>query len=333
MDNHKHTSTAPAPAALAIRSVIGGLLMGVANVVPGISGGAMLLMVGVYTHFIRGIAELSTLRPRARSLAVVGGVGLGAGIAILLAAGPVKELTVEYRWQTFSLFIGLRLGAIPIVWKLCERFDRRVAAGFVSGIVATAALAAFQYSSSMDGSPLIGGPIGFFLAGLIGASATILPGMDGSYFLLLMGKYVPILSEIDRIKHALGAGDMAALSASAITLAPVGVGVAIGIGGVSVAMRWLFGHYRQATAGTLLGVLVGAVGGLYPFRSHVAPAVGSTVRGVPVTADNLATFEKELWPLASFTPDITTLGVAIGLVVLGVVSALLFARLEPKDAH
>ena len=95
---------------LMLRSVIGGILMGLANLVPGISGGTMLLAAGIYPCFINAIAEVTTLRLRVATIAVLGSVVGAASVAILLFAGVVKELVVDHRWMMYSLFIGLTLG-------------------------------------------------------------------------------------------------------------------------------------------------------------------------------------------------------------------------------
>ena len=83
---------------LVIRSGIGGILMGLSNLVPGISGGTMLLAAGVYPEFIEGIAEIVTLKFRRRSLVLLSVVIGTAMLAILLLAGTVKNLVVDYRW-------------------------------------------------------------------------------------------------------------------------------------------------------------------------------------------------------------------------------------------
>ena len=100
------------------RGLLGGTLMGLANLVPGISGGTMLLAAGVYPGFISAIAELTTLRFRRRSLILLGTVGAAALFAIVALAGPVKDFVVGYRWIAYSLFIGLTLGGVPVVWAL-----------------------------------------------------------------------------------------------------------------------------------------------------------------------------------------------------------------------
>ena len=82
-----------------LRSVIGGILMGLANLVPGISGGTMLLAAGIYPCFINAIAEVTTLRLRVATIAVLGSVVGAASVAILLFAGVAKELVVDHRWM------------------------------------------------------------------------------------------------------------------------------------------------------------------------------------------------------------------------------------------
>jgi hypothetical protein len=149
-----------------------------------------------------------------------------------------------------------------------------------------------------------------------------------------MGEYVPILGAIDKSKSALLSGDITGLWTQAIYLLPVAIGVAIGLGGVSVLLRWLFEKHRAATAGLLLGVLVGAIGGLWPFRSVVPPTVGTSVRGVLVTFDNASSFPLDDWRMLPVTP--TGLGqvlLSLGLVALGCAIAWGFSRIDPEESR
>jgi len=129
---------------LMLRSVIGGILMGLANLVPGISGGTMLLAAGIYPCFINAIAEVTTLRLRVATIAVLGSVVGAASVAILLFAGVVKELVVDHRWMMYSLFIGLSLGGIPIVWKLVKPARPATWRGVLAGFIVMALLAYSQ---------------------------------------------------------------------------------------------------------------------------------------------------------------------------------------------
>jgi putative membrane protein len=316
---------------LAARCFVGGLLMGFANLVPGISGGAMLLIVGVYTRFIAAVADITTLRFRARSIVTLASVAFGAGVSILLLAGTVKWLILHHRWETFSLFIGLRLGAVPMVWRLCRPANGSVWIGFGAGVAVTAILAAMQYSSG-GGATAGGGAPMLFFAGLAGASATILPGLDGSYLLMLLGQYVPILGAISRFKDGLVAGDWSASAEELWVLVPVGVGVVCGIGGVSVLLRWLFRQFPKATAGVLLGIVVGAFIGLWPFADSVPPQAGQVVRGQVLTAQAAAAIRPEDWPLRFVTPTLAQAAGSLGLIVVGAAAAWALSKLEPKDA-
>ena len=116
MTKSEHKNTLGA--ATAVRGSIGGLLMGLANLVPGLSGGTMLLAVGVYPQVIRSVAEVSPFRFRARSLLLLACVIGAALLAIVTLAGVAKDLVIDYRWIMYSLFIGLTLGGAPLLWRM-----------------------------------------------------------------------------------------------------------------------------------------------------------------------------------------------------------------------
>ncbi|MEE2665778.1 MAG: DUF368 domain-containing protein [Myxococcota bacterium] len=325
-------SQAPTPI-LAVRAAIGGVLMGLANLVPGISGGTMLLAAGVYPSFISGIAELTTLRLRARSVLVVGTVAASAGVAILLLAGLMKSLVVEQRWLMYSLFIGLTLGGVPLVWKLARPATPAVLGGAAA---AFAAMLLMQLggdgTGGSDGSLLL-----LLLSGLAGASAMILPGVSGGYLLLLLGQYETILGAIDQLKRGLlgDAGiDVALLLDALRVVVPVGIGVVIGVVGVSNAIKWLLDRHAKPTLGALLGLLLGAVVGLWPFQIPVAPKPGDVIKGQLVRAETLAEIEQEDWRLERFAPSVGQVGASLGLAALGLGATLAIARLgrDPDPA-
>ncbi|MEM7576942.1 MAG: DUF368 domain-containing protein [Planctomycetota bacterium] len=321
---------------LVTRSALGGALMGLANLVPGISGGTMLLAAGVYPRFIGAIGEVTTLKFRKASVVCLGTVVAAALFAIVFLAGVVKTLVVEQRWAMYSLFIGLTLGGVPVVWRLLKASgvdearersgDRGWWIAAVLGFVAMAGLALVQSSGVAGG----GGNDGFvfmLLAGVAGAAAMILPGVSGGYLLLVLGVYVPILTGIDGFKEALSSRDVEALFAVGLAVVlPVGLGVVIGIVGVSNLLRWLLKRYERATLGVLLGLLLGAVVGLWPFQQSVEPEAGMIVKGQAIEQDvagvwvlqaSLETVEMEDLPTAFFTPSAGQVAGALGLMLLG----------------
>ena len=313
---------------LAARASVGGVLMGLANLVPGISGGTMLVASGIYPAFIESIAELTTLKFKKRSLLVLAVVAGCALLSILLFAGSVKTLVVEHRWVMYSLFIGLTLGGVPVVWNMVSKpAERGVWVGAVLGFIPMAALA-FAQSQGAGGDGDSAGFIMMFLAGVAGASAMILPGVSGGYLLLVMGVYVTILGAIDQVKESLKAGDTGALMTPILEVVlPVGLGVVVGVFAVSNALKWVLKSYEAPTLGLLLGLLVGAVFGIFPFQQGVAPEIGSTFKGRVVTAESLAEISPDKYPTEFFSPSMGQIAGALGLIVVGFALTALVAKL------
>ena len=301
---------------LVTRSLFGGMLMGLANLVPGISGGTMLLAAGIYPAFIDSLSKVTRLKFEFRALVVLGLVGLAAGLGLLLFAGALKTLVIEQRWIMYSLFIGLTLGGVPVVWRMVSRTGVTL---FVPAVLAFVAMAALAYGQA-QGFVGSGGSnfVSFLLAGLAGASAMILPGLSGGYLLLLMGQYVPILGAIHNFKDALSARDFAAAMDPAISvLLPVGIGVVLGIVLVGNLLKWLFTNFQTATLGVLLGLLIGSTVGLFPFQQGRPPVIGDVIKAQPVTAETINDIEQDDWPIEYFQPTMGQAGASLGLVAVG----------------
>jgi putative membrane protein len=309
-----------------LRCLLGGALMGLANLVPGISGGTMLLAAGIYPRFIQALAELSGLRFRKSSFVVLALVGIAAGAAILLGAGPVKDAVVEHRWAMYSLFIGLTLGGVPVLWQMARPATNPFWVGTVAGLLVMIALAWLQVSGTGSGPSREGVPM-MFIAGVAGASAMILPGVSGGYLLLVLGVYVPVLSAIEAVKEALGASDLGSASDPILgVVLPVGIGVAIGILVISNLIKVVLERFEQLTLGALMGLLVGAVFGLWPFQEGVAPRVGEMFKGQVLTVERLAELTADKYPTEFYTPTFTDVMMAIGLVGVGYMITTLVAR-------
>jgi putative membrane protein len=323
MDSENRESVA----ATIAKSSFGGILMGLANLVPGISGGTMLLAAGIYPRFINAIADVTTFRFRWRSLIVLASVGAAAAIGILLFAGLLKDLVINHRWVMYCLFIGLTLGGVPVVYKMAMPINRSVVTGVVFAFLVMLVFAVLQMTGVVGNSESNFAML--FVAGLGGASAMILPGVSGGYILLLLGQYVPILGAIDQFKDAVSQKDFpAAMEPALSVMLPVGIGVIVGIVGVSNLLKWLLRKYRQATLGALIGLLLGSVVGLWPFQQSVKPIVGQTViKSQLVTEKNIDSFEPEDWPTQFFSPTFSQVAGAFGLISLGMITTLGVARI------
>ncbi|MHC4972619.1 MAG: DUF368 domain-containing protein [Planctomycetota bacterium] len=277
------------------RGALGGVLMGLANLVPGISGGTMLLATGVYTRFIEAVAEVTTLRFRVRPVLLLVLVAGTALLAIALLAGPIKALVESHRWVMYSVFIGLTLGGVPLVWRRARPPTRSVWLGALVGFLAMGLMAFLRPTSGGDD----GAWVLLVLAGIAGASAMILPGVSGAYLLLVLGQYEAILGAVDQCKHG-RFGDAWPV------ILPVAVGIVVGIAGVSNLMKWALKHKEKATLGVLLGLLFGSVLGIWPFQEAVEAGE----------------------PRVFFAPTAGQVAAALGLVALGFLATVLIGRLD-----
>lgn len=243
-----------------LRHAVYGLLMGSADVIPGVSGGTVALIVGIYERLIAAIAGLAG----AAAVAVRGDVRaavrevravpwgfllpLGGGILAALAAGSVviPVLLDRFAWQTAALFFGLIVGSLSVPWR---RIGRPGAPAVAT--VAVAALAAFAVTglpvlvSSDPGLPRV------FASAAVAICAMILPGVSGAFLLLVLGAYEPTL-------HAARALDVAYLTVFA-------AGAALGLGLFSRTLRWLLERRHDATMAALVGLMIGSLRRLWPW--------------------------------------------------------------------
>jgi putative membrane protein len=257
-------SSREAPARLSLlttlRAGITGLLMGTANLIPGVSGGTMILAMGLYDEFIDSVAEITALRFSFRRVAFLGIIGVFAAGAIIGLAGVILYLLFHYTIAMFALFIGLTLGGAPLLFKSMRpvRVDVVVATlvglGLMVGVLLLKSGSGMPHNTVMD-----------FTSGVVGSTTMVLPGVSGSYMLLVLDQYERVVGAVDDLKQALRSRSLAALTDCLKIIVPVGIGAVLGIVGLSNLLKMLLRRYRRLTVGVLLGILLGSVVGLWPF--------------------------------------------------------------------
>ena len=249
---------------LGIRAAIAGVLMGIANLIPGVSGGTMILAMGLYEEFIGSVADISALRFSWRRVLFIGIVGGCAVMSIVGLAGVILYLLFHQTVAMFSLFIGLTLGGAPLLYRSLKplRVDAIVAivAGLalMVGVVMLRGGQGFPHNMAMD-----------FTSGVVGSTTMVLPGISGSYMLLVMDQYDRVVGSVRDMKDALKARDMSALKSALMVVVPVGIGAVIGIVALSNILKILLRRFHRPTVGALLGILLGSVLGLWPFSQSV----------------------------------------------------------------
>ncbi|MGO2355643.1 MAG: DUF368 domain-containing protein [Marinomonas foliarum] len=241
-----------------LKVYLSGVLMGAADVVPGVSGGTIAFILGVYERLINA---LSGVNKDSLCMLFKGNVkalwqhfdgafllSLGAGIvtSIFLLAGLITHLLLEYPSYLWSFFFGLILASAYFLISQIEGFTHRHFAGLIVGIAIGSSLSLLvptQLNTSL---------IMVFFSGMIAICAMILPGISGSFLLLMMGMYGFILSAVKSVDLAV--------------IATFAAGALIGLLSFSKILRYLLNHVRSMTLSVLTGVMLGALVKVWPWK-------------------------------------------------------------------
>ena len=202
-----------------IKEIIRGLLIGIAGAAPGVSGGALAVSMGVYDKIIGAVTHI-TVRPR-ESLRILFPYALGIGLGMCGLAFIIEILFVRYPFAASMAFIGLILGGAPVVRRKAAAGDNRLLNYsaflilFCLMIILTIAEGehgrgnvdlSLVYSNDLP--TWAAAAAGLFCAGLIGAAATVIPGVSGTMLLMMMGYYQPVLSAFNRLQTGLLTGNL-----------------------------------------------------------------------------------------------------------------------------
>lgn len=257
-----------------------GFCMGAADVVPGVSGGTVALVFGIYARLLDNVRRGARAVGSAAKLDLAGvkrhllsiewsfliplAVGLGAA---LISLASLIEGQLERRPEAMAgLFFGLVAGSIVVAWGLLrERGPRQMAIMLVVGGLAFFLL-------GFQNGPAVDPPIwAFFMAGAIAICAMILPGISGSFLLLMMGMYAAVL----RAVHDRSASDL-------LDLAVFTIGATVGLTLFSTGLGWLIDHYHDQILAGLIGLMIGSFRVLWPWPNGVgiiSETEGESIRG------------------------------------------------------
>lgn len=244
--------------------LIKGIFVGVANVIPGVSGGTMAVSFGIYDKLLSSISNLfknfknsiKTLFPIAAGM-VIGVVGFTFIIPWLLANQP---------FITSIAFTGLILGGLPMIirslkdgWARDEKKSLPINILIFIILAAVAIAMLFMNGDSESGVTLTANPstmITVFFMGIIAAATMVIPGVSGSLVLMILGYYFGIITAVKDFISALKDFDIKTMFNLALILAPFAIGCIIGIFFISKLIEWLFTHYASATFSGILGLIV-----------------------------------------------------------------------------
>ncbi|MBN2237933.1 MAG: DUF368 domain-containing protein [Bacteroidales bacterium] len=244
-----------------------GMAMGAANVIPGVSGGTIALITGIFERLINGIKSfnLKAIKLLAArdfkkfaahtDLIFLVSLFLGVGVSIISLARLFDFLFVNYPVYIWSFFFGLILASVYFVGKTIEKWTFAVVVVFIIGFIAALAIT-FLTPATEDDS--------FFylvICGVVAICSMILPGLSGSFVLILMGNYQLVM--IDAINQL-----------RLDVLIPVAIGAGGGLLGFSYLLSWVFKRFRNQTIGILTGFIFGSLGIIWPWKDEIIQQFG-----------------------------------------------------------
>ena len=268
-------------------TVVRGFLMGTADVVPGVSGGTVALVLGFYERLIDSVKAASSALGRFVRLEFGGGVDwlarvewlflvpllAGIGLAIATLAGVLEMQLEEHPVEVAALFLGLVTSSILVVWRLLERRDPvRLAVMIGVGAVLFLALGLRDGTSEATVSQASDPALWtFFLSGAIAICAMILPGISGSLILVLLGMYGPLLDAVTGRELGL--------------LGVFLVGATIGLALFAQLLHWALEHHHDTMMAALIGLLIGSTRVLWPWPNGLdGTSLGAPDGSVPAAA-------------------------------------------------
>lgn len=242
----------------AIKNILKGAVIGVANIIPGVSGGTMAVSMGIYDKLIHCITHLFS--EFKKSVKFLFPIAVGMLIAIVGSSFALKELFERIPIQTNLLFVGLILGGLPAIGKNVMgkkiRIGHIIAALAFFALVAGMAVMGETEGTSADLSFSVGNMLILFGVGVITSATMVIPGVSGSMVLMLMGFYKPVLLTITNFITALVHLDMNGILAGCGVLIPFGIGVVAGIFGIAKVVEIVFEKFPLYAYWAIIGLIV-----------------------------------------------------------------------------
>lgn len=269
-----------------IKNILKGIVIGLANVIPGVSGGTMMVSMGIYDKLIHSITHLfSELK---KSVMFLLPIFIGIGIAVVVVPFGIEYLFAEYPFQTNLLFIGLIVGGLPAAWKNVKGNSVKIGhlAVCIAFFVLVAGLAMMGETEGNAADLSFGflSVVKLFGVGVVASATMVIPGVSGSMMLLLMGYYHPILEAITDFIKAFLAFDMDGILRGVGILAPFGIGVVAGIFAIAKLIEIIFEKFPLYAYWAIIGLILSS-----PVAILLMGGIGSiTVVSVLVGAAALA---------------------------------------------
>ena len=239
---------------------IKGFIMGIANIIPGVSGGTLAIILGIYEDFIGALSHF--FKNFKKNLIFILPVGLGMLASIATMSNVIDYSLHKFTLATVMFFVGLVLGGIPLLLnKVKGKKDSKVTSNIIAfvmtfSIVIFMAVSKFLFSTDFSVSFTGMGIIGFiliFLVGILAAGTMVIPGVSGSLVLMLIGYYEPVIKTIKQLVHFENVGH------NGLIILVFGLGIVVGIVGIARLFEYLFKKHETVTYYGVLGFIFASV--------------------------------------------------------------------------
>lgn len=268
-----------------IINILKGAVIGVANIIPGVSGGTMMVSMGIYdklilllTHIIKRFKEaVKFLTP----------IAIGMVLAIALLSKAITFMFDNIPLQTTLLFIGLIVGGLPAIYGKVK--DKKInTASVIAFLVFFCVVVGLsmlgESENTADVTLSFGNIVKLFLAGMVAAATMVIPGVSGSMIMMLMGYYTVIIGTISDLLSALHPFDMNAILQCCGVLVPFGCGIVVGVVIVAKLIEFVLKRYEQIAYWAIIGLIVASPIAILIMMGSVSITVMSVLTGIIMLA-------------------------------------------------
>lgn len=257
-----------------IRLFLVGGAMGVANIIPGVSGGTLAVVFGIYEQLMEALSNFTSDKDKRKEYIVFLTTIFGGALFSIIAFARILSWAFDnYELMTVYFFLGLIIGSIPVVFKAHDDMKVTVSRSFafIIGVALVVMFSLMQKESGIESQVFDPQSFGitnylyFIFSGALAASAMIIPGLSGSFILILLGIYRVVLdsvSYITKIESGIIFSDE--FNVRLYILATLALGVIAGVLGFSRFMNWALKHYAAVTMYSILGLIVGSLYQIFP---------------------------------------------------------------------
>lgn len=261
--------------------------MGAADVVPGVSGGTIAFISGIYQELIDSINNidislLKTLKKEGLKAAwkqanasFILSLVIGIAISVLTFSKIITHLLATKPIMVWSFFFGLIIASILLIWKQITNWKAISIVALILGIILTYYITIARPVSSPESYPYL------FLSGFIAIIAMILPGISGAFILLLMGSYETVIGTINQFREGITQMNVEMLSTALMKLGVFALGAIIGLKAFSKILHWMFDHHKNTTLALLVGFMIGSLNKVWPWKEVLETRINSHGETIP----------------------------------------------------